>query len=62
MRRQPRRPVRPDDKVFSSEEARKVSRLQWRYNLLGLAAIIIIIILATDMGGCSRWLAGLFGK
>lgn len=62
MRRQPRRPVRPDDEIFSPAETRKISRLQWRYNLLGFAAIIIMILLATDIGGCSRWLARLFGK
>jgi len=37
----------------------QLERQRWKYNLIGLMALILIIILATDAGGWARRLESL---
>ncbi len=47
---------------LQSEAFKKVNRQRWQYNMIGLLVLLLIFILATDAGGCARWLGSLLGK
>lgn len=52
MRDQRRR--KQEEWLFNAKEDRKVQLRRRLYNLMGLLAMLIFIIMATDIGGCAR--------
>ncbi|MGI6435181.1 MAG: hypothetical protein ACOX0F_07465 [Syntrophomonadaceae bacterium] len=53
---------KPYEDYRSSEAFKKISRQRWRYNILGLVILMLILFLAGDVGGCAHWLGSVLGK
>lgn len=56
------RQYKPYEDYYKSAEFKKIDRQRWRNNILGLIILILITLLAVDVGGCLDWLGGIVAK
>ncbi len=50
-----------ESKINKDEDAMRIDKMRLKYNLLGIVVLILMGILAFDVGGVSTWINHFFG-
>ncbi len=50
-----------ESNINKEEEAMRIDKMRLKYNLLGIMVLILMGVLAFDLGGVSTWINHYFG-